>query len=190
MDQQSFEVLKKISAFMTQQLKTGHLSDETRHEFERLLPSIHGQLARSWVPHHVAGRVVMATVFIAGAYGLFVGKPYYAYIWVTLPIFSPRILAYCGYFSGKLFGFLRLVADLIANLITGTTITPFDLTCSHCAFHGKMLLRSKVSGSSLWWASFFSAVLLYILVDGSARLLSPTLVKFIEGKWHGSQYIQ
>ena len=69
--------------------------------------AIAGYLLRGWLPFGFVRKAIMLCIFIGGLYGLFTDHPHAVFLWLLLPLFSPRAMGELAYLLGRISGSFR-----------------------------------------------------------------------------------
>jgi hypothetical protein len=105
MDKQKYDEMKKYLDEINALLKEGGLSPEEINKFELIRSQLAGALLSPWLPIGWERKLIMFIILTAGAIGYLTGNHKILFIWLALPLFSPRIigesLRIIGYIIGK-----------------------------------------------------------------------------------------
>jgi hypothetical protein len=94
------EAKKKLEA-IDGSLKKNNLSLEERRNLEKVHAQLAAVLLHPLIPADWGRRIIMVLVFLLGLYGVMGGNPQSAWVWIILPLFSPRIVGKIAYAIGK-----------------------------------------------------------------------------------------
>ena len=76
---------------------------EVNKQFREIETDLVGLIMSRWFPYGIVRRIIMLIVFLLGLYGAIKITVLFILLWLSLPLFSPRITAYTVAFFGKLF---------------------------------------------------------------------------------------
>ena len=92
------DLLAKIQGI----LRAEKLSPEERSQLELQAAALSGSLLSTWFPVPWANRLVMALVFLLGAWQAAIGNTAFLLVWLFLPLFSPRIMGEVWFALGRI----------------------------------------------------------------------------------------
>ena len=101
MDKETYYSLKKQKAEISEKLEGSHLTPEEREKLEIRAEKISGALCRTWLPVPTSHRIGMLLLFVGGLYGFIVDDPFFAILWVVVPLLSPRLMGEVTYLLGR-----------------------------------------------------------------------------------------
>jgi len=102
MTREEHNALRATLTLLKLKLKDPSLSPARRHELEVLAASTAGALASTWLPMGTGRRIIMVAIAAMGLWGLFQENHALMWIWVALPLFSPRCMGELALFMGSL----------------------------------------------------------------------------------------
>lgn len=105
MDKQKYEEMKIYLDKINALLKEDGLSIEERQKFELIRSQLAGALLHPWLPVGWERKLIMLIIMTAGVIGYFAVNPKMIFIWLALPLFSPRIMGES----------LRIIGYIIGN---------------------------------------------------------------------------
>lgn len=77
------------------------LTPEQRESIDKALGTVAGDQLSDWLPGGWVRKIIMLVIFLAGLYGAWHEQYKWLYIWLILPIFSPRLMGWATYLAGS-----------------------------------------------------------------------------------------
>lgn len=102
MDKKEYEEVKNRLEEVTRRLKEDPLTEEERRRLESEGRELARAVMSPWLPFSWRHRVIMFLIASIGVWGLLEGHYYLMLIWLTLFVFSPRLVGKCLYAVGGL----------------------------------------------------------------------------------------
>ena len=88
-------------------LKDGNLSPEEKEKFELISSQLSGALLHPWLQIGWERKLIMSILLVSGAVGFLVGYSKLLFIWLALPLFSPRFMGETLRIIGMIIGSTR-----------------------------------------------------------------------------------
>lgn len=107
MDSLKYEEMKIYLEKIHALLKEGNLSPEEKEKFELISAQLAGALCHPWLPVGWERKLIMSILLIVGAVGFLVGYSKLLFIWLALPLFSPRLIGETMRIIGMIIGSTR-----------------------------------------------------------------------------------
>ena len=102
MNSDEYKEAKKRFEAIDRSLKNDNLSPEERKNLGKLHAQLAAVLLHPLIPADWGRRIIMILVFLIGLYGIVGGNPQSIWVWILLPLFSPRIVGKIAYAIGEI----------------------------------------------------------------------------------------